>query len=131
MDCLCNQYQHADWKSEKHAPLIDAPEEIAAGENCKVSVCIGKEIPHPNKTEHHIRWIELYFKPDGAKFPIQIGRVEFTAHGESTDGPDKSGVYTQPCAAFCFKTEKSGTLCASSYCNIHGLWESTKLLTVK
>lgn len=131
MECLCDLYQHADWKSEKHVPVIDAPDMVIAGEDCKVSICIGKEIPHPNKTEHHIRWIELFFKPIDAKFPIQIGRVEFSAHGESAEGPDTSGVYTHHCAAFCFKTDKPGTICASSYCNIHGLWESCKELKIK
>ena len=29
-----------------------------------------------------------------------------------------------------FKTDKAGTLIASSYCNIHGLWESSKKLSV-
>lgn len=124
-------YQQADWKSEKHVPVIDAPESVAKGENCKITVSIGKEVPHPNKTEHHIRWIDVYFKPEGAKFPIQIGKVDFCAHGESTEGPDKSGVYTHHCAAICFKTEKPGTILASAYCNIHGLWENSKELSVK
>jgi superoxide reductase len=29
-----------------------------------------------------------------------------------------------------FKTEKPGTILASSYCNIHGLWESAKKLAI-
>ncbi|MFA5014628.1 MAG: desulfoferrodoxin family protein [Actinomycetota bacterium] len=29
-----------------------------------------------------------------------------------------------------FKTEKPGTLLASSYCNIHGLWQSSKRLDI-
>ncbi|RKZ00666.1 MAG: superoxide reductase, partial [Candidatus Hydrothermota bacterium] len=30
-----------------------------------------------------------------------------------------------------FKTEKSGTILAASYCNIHGLWENSKELKVE
>ncbi len=131
MSCLSGLYQHADWKTEKHVPVIEAPDEVAAGESCKITVSVGKEIPHPNKTEHHIRWIEVYFKATDAKFPVQLGRVEFCAHGESAEGPDKSGIYTNSCAAICFKTEKPGTISATAYCNIHGLWESSKELSVK
>jgi superoxide reductase len=131
MSCLCELIQHDDWKTEKHVPVIDAPDEAAAGENIKICVSVGKEVAHPNKTEHHIRWIAVYFKPEDGKFPIEIGRVEFCAHGESAAGPDSSGVYTHHCAAICFKTEKPGSIIAASYCNIHGLWESCKELQIK
>lgn len=131
MGCINELYQSADWKTEKHVPVIDILEEVFSGEGVKVCVCIGKEVPHPNKTEHHIRWIDLYFHPDGEKFPIHIGRAEFHAHGASAKGPDTSGVYTCPWAIFCFRPQKSGRIIASSYCNIHGLWENCKELNVK
>ncbi|MFH1046244.1 MAG: desulfoferrodoxin family protein, partial [Candidatus Omnitrophota bacterium] len=85
----------------------------------------------PNTTEHHIRYIELYFLPQGEKFPCQIGRAEFNAHGESTQGPNTSSVFTQPQATFSLKTDKPGTLLAGSYCNIHGLWENAQELFVE
>jgi superoxide reductase len=123
--------QSADWKTEKHVPVIEAPEEAKKGDLIKISVSVGKEIPHPNTTEHHIGWIELYFLPKGEKFPYQIGRFEFTAHGASTQGPNTSTIYTQPQAVCTLKTEKSGNLLATSYCNIHGVWESNKELSVE
>ena len=123
--------QSADWKKEKHVPVIEAPDSVKKGDAIKVSVTVGKEIPHPNATEHHIRWIEAYFLPDGEKFPYQIGRFDFTAHGESIQGPNTSTVFTSPGVAFSFKTEKGGAIMASSYCNIHGLWESSKRLEAK
>ncbi|MBC7217367.1 MAG: Neelaredoxin, partial [Candidatus Caldatribacterium sp.] len=76
-------FQSADWKQEKHVPAIEGPETVAKGEVALFQVTVGKEIPHPNTTEHHIRWIALYFTPEGEKFPYELGRVEFTAHGES------------------------------------------------
>ena len=118
-------FQTADWKKEKHAPVIEAPEALAKGEFCKISVSVGKEIAHPNTTEHHIRWIAVYFQPEGDKFPYELGRFEFNAHGESAQGPNTSSVFAHPEAAFSFKTEKPGTLLAASYCNIHGLWQSS------
>ncbi|MGA2378055.1 MAG: desulfoferrodoxin family protein, partial [Spirochaetia bacterium] len=65
-----------------------------------------------------------------SKFPFQVARCDFTAHGESLDGPDTSTVYTAPSVLCTFTTEKPGTIMASSYCNIHGLWGSSKALTL-
>ena len=117
-------FQSADWKTEKHVPVIEVPEKIKKGEKSQISVSVGKEIPHPNTTEHHIGWIEVYFLPQGEKFPFQVGKFEFSAHGESTQGPNTSTVYTHPEAVWNFKTEHPGTIYASSYCNIHGLWQN-------
>ena len=124
-------FQSADWKAEKHVPVIDAPDKVKKGGFFDIRVTVGKEIPHPNKTEHHIRWIEVYFHPQGEKFPYQIGRADFTAHGESAQGPDTSTIYTHPVLTLSFKTDKPGVLYASSYCNIHGLWKGSKELSVE
>ena len=117
----------ADWKSEKHVPVIEVLEK---GEKVKVKVSVGKEISHPNKTEHHIAWIEVYFKPEGSKFPYMVGKADFTAHGASTEGPDTSTVYAEPDVNLTFKTGKSGTIYAFSYCNIHGLWVNEEELNI-
>jgi len=123
--------QSADWKSEKHVPVIEAELKVKKGEALKVTVTVGKEIAHPNTAEHHIAWVAVYFLPKGEKFPYQIGRFEFSAHGASVQGPNTSTVYTQPAVTCTLKTEKSGTILATSYCNIHGLWESSQELNVE
>ena len=115
-------FQTADWKMEKHAPVIELPENIKKDETMRMIVSVGKEIPHPNTTEHHISWIEVYFLPDGAKFPINLGRTQFSAHGASVQGPNTSTLYTEPVVTLALKTGRSGTIHATSYCNIHGLW---------
>lgn len=115
--------QSADWKTEKHVPVIEAPESVKAGEKFTVQVAVGKEIAHPNTTEHHIRWIRLYFKPDGGKFAYDVALFEFNAHGESVEGPNKGPVYSEPVGQTALKLNVSGTLLATSYCNIHGVWE--------
>jgi len=122
--------QSADWKKEKHVPVIDSPDKAKKGDLVKATFTVGKEIAHPNTTEHHIRWISVFFLPDGEKFPIQIARAEFDAHGESAAGPNMSTVYTHPEAGASFKTDKPGMILASSYCNIHGLWQSSKRLEI-
>ncbi len=126
-----NIFQSADWKTEKHVPVIDCPDQAQAGELCEVKISLGKEIAHPNTTEHHIRWIQLFFKPDGDKFSYQAGNFEFTAHGESTEGPNTGPVHTHHSVTAALRITKSGTLLAAAYCNIHGLWESSRAITVK
>ena len=123
--------QSADWKTEKHMPVIECPDAVKANELFEVNVAIGKEIAHPNTTEHHISWISLFFIPDNEKFPYQIGRFEFTAHGASTQGPNTSSVYTHHAITSSFKTSKSGTILALALCNIHGLWQSAKEIKLK
>lgn len=128
---LADLFQSADWKAEKHVPVIQSEDRVKKGEWIRVTASVGKEVAHPNKTEHHISWIELYFHPEGEKFPYQIGRAEFYAHGASVQGPDTSTVYTHHEVSFSFKSEKSGMIYASSYCNIHGLWQGNKELKVE
>lgn len=121
-----------DWKKEKHVPVIEVcPEEPKKGDIVDVLVSVGKEVSHPNSTEHHIRWISVFFLPEGEKTPIQIGDVMFESHGSSTEGPDTSTVYTHHAGVLKFKTDKSGKIMATSYCNIHGLWQNSVDLTVK
>ena len=131
MTKLSEKFQTADWKEEKHVPVIDAPEKAGKGDLIDVKVAVGKEVSHPNTTAHHIRWIDVYFLPEGDKFPYQIGKAEFCAHGASTDGPDTSTVYTNHSAVLTFTTDKPGTILASSLCNIHGLWENSAELEVE
>jgi len=128
---LADVVQSADWKAEKHVPVVEAPEAVKAGERFMVQAAVGKEIPHPNTTEHHIRWIRLYFKPDGGKFVYELGGYEFCAHGESTEGPNKGPAYSEPQVTAAVKLNGSGTLLAVAFCNIHGLWEGAKAIRVE
>ena len=126
MTMLSELIQSADWKSEKHVPVIECPDAVKADAFFTVKLSIGKGVAHPNTTEHHIRWIQLFFQPEGAKAPFQIALFEFAAHGESVDGPNKGPVFTHPEASTSMKTGRPGTLLALAYCNIHGVWQSSK-----
>jgi superoxide reductase len=121
-------FQEADWKKEKHIPVIECAEKVKAGEFFPVKVTVGKEIPHPNTTAHHISWIAVYFQAEGEKFPFEVGRFDFNAHGESMDGPDKGSVYTVSEVTVNMKVTKPGVIYVSSQCNLHGLWSSQKEL---
>jgi len=127
---LSERFQEADWKAEKHVPVIEAPEAVKAGEPFEVKVSVGKEIPHPNTTEHHIRWIRLFFHPEGEKFTYELGSYEFAAHGEAASGPNQGPAYAEPAATAIIKLSKPGTLYALAFCNIHGLWQSAREIKV-
>ncbi|KPK30723.1 MAG: Neelaredoxin [Nitrospira bacterium SG8_35_1] len=131
MNTIGEEYQSADWKKEKHVPVIDCGDRVKEGENLEVTLTVGKEVAHPNTTEHHIRWIQLYFKPEGEKFTYQVGNFEFTAHGESADGANAGPAFSQSSVTTTLNLKKSGTLYATSLCNIHGLWENSKAVTVQ
>ena len=124
MDTLSQHVQQADWKKEKHVPVIEAPDTVKADEVFQVKVTLGKEVAHPNTTEHHIRWITLYYHDAGGKFPHEVARIE------SAEGPNQGPVYAHHAAVATLKIGKSGVLHAVAYCNIHGLWESSKAITV-
>ena len=91
-----------DWKVEKHVPVIEFKKN---GDKLEIEISVGKEISHPNTPEHHIAWIELYFHPEVEKYPVMVGRVEFTNHSDP--------LY--------IKTNKKGKLYALSYCNFNSV----------
>ena len=128
---MADLIQSADWKTEKHVPVIEAPDKVKAGERFTIKACVGLEIAHPNTTEHHIRWIKLYFKPEDGKFVYDLGEFSFAAHGEAVEGANKGPVFTDPFASVSAKLTASGTIIAVAYCNIHGLWESAKAIAVE
>jgi superoxide reductase len=112
----------ADFKLEKHVPVIEAGEGKDGVYN--ITVTVGKDIAHPNTTEHFIAWISLYLKTKDGKV-FELGKADFSAHGQAADGANKGPVHTEPAAVFKVKLQSAGTLTALSYCNIHGLWESS------
>jgi superoxide reductase len=118
--------QTADWKKEKHVPVIEAPDVVQADTPFNVTVSVGKDIPHPNTTEHFIAWIDVFFKPEGDAFSYHVGHFDFRAHGESARGPNKGPVYTHPITTFSMQVNKPGKLVSLAWCNVHGLWEDEK-----
>jgi superoxide reductase len=123
--------QTQDWKTEKHVPVIECPAEVKSGEAFEIKVSVGKEVSHPNTTEHHIRWIQVYFHPEGGKYAYQLANCEFSAHGEAVEGANQGPVYTHHAASVSAMLKASGTIHAMSFCNIHGLWENSVEVKVK
>jgi len=104
-------------KRESHIPRIETPKAVKADEAFEVNVSVQN---HPNKVEHSIRWIEVYFREDGRPFnPIMLARIDFTP------------VYSEPEAKLKLKLSKSGSILALEYCNVHGLWSAKEEIKVE
>ena len=88
--------QEADWKTEKHVPVIECSDSVNADDVFEVKATLGKEVAHPNTTEHHIRWIQVFFQPEGEKYTYQLGNFEFTSHGEWAEGANQGPAYAEP-----------------------------------
>ncbi len=98
---------------KKHTPVISAPDSVKAGECFCVTVEVGKLLAHPNERGHWINFIELYADE------TFLGRVDLTP------------VTTCPCVQFCVALDHvHSKLRAFEFCNLHGVWEGDKALTV-
>ncbi len=124
MSVLGNIIQSGDWMGEKHVPAIIANNTVKKGELLEVKVSVGEEIAHPNTLEHHISWIKVFYIAEGSKFAVELSNNTFDSNGEGQN-------FTEPSVTGKYKLEKSGTIVALSYCNIHGLWESSLEVTVE
>lgn len=104
---------------EKHVPHIEVPEKVKAGEPFQVTVIVGKEVSHPNTIEHHIKWIQVYAKEEGARPAIHVGTFDF------------SPTYAGPRVTFPVIFKESSVLYALGYCNIHGVWDNSVKVEVE
>lgn len=96
---------------EKHVPIIDSPSSAKMNEPFEVTITVGKTVPHPNTTAHHIKWIQLVAEEAGSKYVKELASVE--------PGP----TYAKPTITVPVMLKKKSTLYALEYCNIHGLWD--------
>lgn len=89
--------QTADWKNEKHVPVVNQ-------DGTEIKVEVGST-PHPMEEEHYIEWIEI---------STDSGRVykKFLAPG------------SEPGTHFLLCEECDEGLVSREFCNIHGLWSN-------
>lgn len=118
-DMLCGVNEPKDKSNltdleKKHTPVITAPDKVKKAEPFEVKIEVGKLLAHPNEPAHFIEWIELYC---GDTF---LGRTSY------------SGGVSSPLAFFKVKLSHAhGPLKVWAKCNLHGLWESIKEISVK
>ncbi len=94
---------------KKHTPVIEAPSTVKKGEPFEVKVIVGKEVPHPQTTEHYIKWVSLWADE------VEVAKADFDANN------------ALPIVTFTVKLEKDAKLSALAYCNLHGLWHSEEV----
>ena len=97
---------------KKHLPVIDCPNSAKKGQKFTVTIEVGKLAPHPNEHEHHIDFIDLY------EDRLYLSRWDFAA------------VQVHPKVTCEIALGKSGKLRAFSSCNLHGVWESSKDVSI-
>ena len=102
-----------DEGKEKHVPHLEIDIGCKSGHDI-VRVVVGHEVEHPNTTEHHIAWVELYGLKKDSGPVINLGRGVCTP------------VYSNPNFRFQInKIEEFKSFYALAYCNIHGLWANS------
>ncbi|MHA1124108.1 MAG: desulfoferrodoxin [Candidatus Heimdallarchaeota archaeon] len=89
--------QTADWKTEKHVPVVKQIEER------KVRVTVGST-PHPMEEDHYIQWVEVI---DGEKY--------YRRYLKPGDKPASS-----------FYVKYPDKIIAREFCNKHGLWTNNE-----
>jgi superoxide reductase len=95
---------------EKHVPVIELTKCPDCGETT-VKITVGKEVPHPNTIEHHIKWIALF----GVKGGLAMHIATF----------DLGPTFGVPTVVAHANLGDFSELIAVEYCNVHGLWESS------
>ncbi len=97
---------------EKHVPTIEVIREHAGEKVDLIHVTVGKETPHPNTTEHHIVWVDVFGVKKENGQVVNLGRAAF--------GP----TFTSPDISWHTPLDQFKAICALSYCNVHGLWQN-------
>jgi desulfoferrodoxin-like iron-binding protein len=95
-----------------HAPVIEVPAAIAAGEMFAVTVKIAK-YPHAMAASHYIQFVDLYADQ------TFLSRVTFTPTAP------------RPKVTFFIELTESTTLRAVAFCNLDGFWESKRWVRVE
>jgi len=108
-----NEYlKTADDGKEKHVPDISIKDCSSCGE-LSVTIQVGKEVIHPSTKEHAIKTISVY----GVTSDGKLQQLTVFQLGDENTVPRvrtsvMKGTYT--------------AILATSYCNLHGLWENSQ-----
>ncbi len=100
---------------KKHIPVIDCPDTVKAGKPFQVKIKVG-EVPHVSEVGHHIQWIEI---KTGENLYARVELTPVLSLPEVTVTLKKAGKH------------RKTTIRAIERCNLHGLWEAEKEITVE
>jgi len=99
---------------EKHLPDIQVKESEVT-DALSIKIIVGKDALHPSTPEHAIKTITLY----GITNENQLKQIAVFHLTEDI---------TIPVVRVSIKKDRFKELIATSYCNLHGLWESNLVL---
>jgi superoxide reductase len=100
---------------KKHLPVIECPDTVKSGEPFQVKIKVG-EVPHVSEEAHHIQWIEI---KTGENLYSRVELVPVLSIPEVTMTLKKAGKH------------RTSSIRVIERCNIHGLWETKKDITVE
>ena len=119
------QLRTKERKVQSHTPVIECPERVEADKIFQIKISLGNGTGHPDTEEHHVRRISLYYSDRDGKVVRQIAGIDFNTRNSSEDAPCSN--YETLVTA---QVASSGILHAIAYCNVHGLAEAIKEITV-
>lgn len=100
---------------KKHWPRIECPDAVEANKPFDVSVNVGVGIDHPSELAHFIEWISLGRTDGNLEICREVLQPKFS----------------MPRVTFRVTLDKTTNLVARESCNLHGIWENKKQVTVK
>ena len=112
----------ADSKERQGALVIECPACVARDQEFTVRVTARGGDAADGSAGHRVSWVSLYFHPDGATYPDEIGHFDLAAGDEMGA---KSGSADRTVVAS-MKTGQPGTLHALALSNTYGLTESSR-----
>ena len=98
-------------KEKGHAPVVQWPINIKNGEPFNLDIQIGENL-HPMTPNHYIQWVEAYLGTD------LVSRIEF------------SPLCPQAKVTISVAVKEASTLRILTRCNLHGIWETAKTVSV-
>lgn len=116
--CGINQPKNATTLTEmekEHIPVITCPDIVKSGEPFQLAIAVG-EIPHVSEEAHHIQWIEV---KSGENLYARLDLTPVLSTATATVTLVKAGKH------------RTSTLQVIERCNIHGLWEARKDITIE
>jgi len=111
-------------KPHSHIPVIECPDKVEADKIFQIKISLGDGAGHPDTNEHHVRRFSLYYSDSEGKTVRQITGVEFQLHSPGKDALSRYETIVDA------KIAQSGMLHAMAYCNVHGLAEAIRQITV-
>lgn len=124
---MISQYKHTENAKpveQCHTPVIECPDKVEADKIFQIKISLGNGTGHPDTTEHHVRRLSLYYSDSEGRTVRQITGVEFESHSPDRDALSRYETIVDA------KIAQSGLLHAMAYCNLHGLAEAIKQITV-